>query len=92
MRWRTERVRIGIFCKMKKRPASLEQANRSQKTEDQTQRLIGEYEARLKTEPNNVKLLRNIAELYTQKKQFDLALQFYEKIKASDAGAQRRLH
>ena len=75
------------ILKDEKEAASLEQANRSQKTEDQTQRLIGEYEARLKVEPNNVKLLRNIAELYTQKKQFDLALQFYEKIKASDAGA-----
>lgn len=70
-----------------KEAVSLEQVNRVQKTEDQTQRLIGEYEARLKTEPNNVKLLRNIAELYTQKKQFDLALKYYEQIKASEAGA-----
>ncbi len=70
-----------------KEAVSLEQANRVQKTEDQTQRLINEYEARLKTEPNNLKLLRNIAELYTQKKQFDLALKYYEKIKATDIGA-----
>jgi tetratricopeptide (TPR) repeat protein len=66
---------------------SLEQANRVQKTEDRAQQLINEYEARLKTEPNNLKLLRNIAELYRDKKQFDLALKFYEKIKATDAGA-----
>jgi len=66
---------------------SLEQANRVQKTEDQAQNLIDEYKARLKTEPNNVRVLRNIAELYTQKKQFDLALQYYEKITATDAGA-----
>lgn len=66
---------------------SLEQQNRVQKTEDQSQNLIAEYEARLKTEPNNVRLLRNIAELYTQKKKFDLALQYYEKITATDAGA-----
>jgi tetratricopeptide (TPR) repeat protein len=70
-----------------KEAVSLEQANRSQKTEDQGKNLIAEYEARLKTEPNNVRLMRNIAELYTEKKQYDLALQFYEKIKASDAGA-----
>jgi len=70
-----------------KEAVSLEQANRVQKTEDQAQNLISEYEARLKTEPNNVRLLRNIAELYTQKKKFDLALQYYEKIKASEAGA-----
>jgi|SRR5579862_788536 len=66
---------------------SLEQANRVQKSEDQTQRLIDEYEARLKTEPTNLKVLRNLAELYTQKKQFDLALKNYEKIKATEAGA-----
>jgi tetratricopeptide (TPR) repeat protein len=66
---------------------SLEQANRVQKTEDQAQNLIAEYEARLKNEPNNVRLLRNIAELYTQKKKFNLALEFYEKIKATEAGA-----
>src|SRR5882724_4622652 len=70
-----------------KEAVSLEQANRSQKTEDQGKNLIAEYEARLKTEPNNVRLMRNIAELYTEKKQYDLALQFYEKIRASDAGA-----
>ena len=66
---------------------SLEQANRVQKSVDQAQQLINEYEARAKTEPNNLKVLRNLAELYTQKKQFDLALKNYEKIKATEAGA-----
>src|SRR6185437_6854713 len=70
-----------------KEAVSLEQQNRVQKTEDQGERLIGEYEARLKTEPNNLKLMRNIAEIYTEKKKFDLALQYYAKIKATDAGA-----
>lgn len=75
------------ILKNEKEAVSLEQANRAQKTEDQAQNLINEYEVRLKTEPNNLKLLRNIAELYTQKKHFDLALQYYEKIKATDVGA-----
>jgi tetratricopeptide (TPR) repeat protein len=75
------------ILKNEKEAVSLEQANRVQKTEDQAQRLISEYEARLKTEPNNLKLLRNIAEVYTQKKQFDLALKYYEQIKATEAGA-----
>jgi tetratricopeptide (TPR) repeat protein len=66
---------------------SLEQANRVQKTEDQAQNLIDEYTTRLKTEPTNVRLLRNIAELYTQKKKFDLALEYYEKITSTEAGA-----
>ena len=70
-----------------KEAVSMEQQNRVQKSEDHTKSLIAEYEARLKTEPNNVRLLRNIAELYTEKKQFDLALKYYEQIKASEAGA-----
>ena len=39
-------------------------------------RLIGEYEARLKTEPNNLKLVRELAELYAQKNQFERSLGF----------------
>lgn len=66
---------------------SLEQANRVQKTEDRAQSLIEEYEAKLKTEPNNLKRLRDVAELYEQKKQFDRAIEYYQKIKATDVGA-----
>ena len=56
------------------------------KTEDVTERLIGEYEARLHTEPDNLKLVRSLAELYTQKKQFERALEFYDRIKSSGMG------
>jgi tetratricopeptide (TPR) repeat protein len=66
---------------------SLEQEKRVQKSEDVTERLINEYEARLQTEPDNLKLLRSLAELYTQKKQFDLALKCYDRVKSSDMGA-----
>ncbi len=66
--------------------ASLEQEKRVVKTEDVTERLIGEYEARLHTEPNNLKLVRSLAELYSQKKQFDRALEYYERIKTSGMG------
>ncbi|HHY85472.1 MAG TPA: hypothetical protein GYA07_08045 [Verrucomicrobia bacterium] len=66
---------------------SLEQEQRVQKSEDVADRLIREYEARLKTEPGNLRLLRSLGELYTQKKQFDRALEYYGKIKASEAGS-----
>ncbi len=75
------------ILKNEKEAISLEQEKRAQKTEDTAERLINEYEARLKTEPNNVKLLRDLAELYTQKKQFDTALQYYGRIKATEGGA-----
>lgn len=64
----------------------LEQENRMQKTEDVSARLITEYETRLKTEPNNPKLMRSLAELYTQKKQFDKAQVWYDRLKATDLG------
>ena len=69
----------------------LEQQNRQVKTEDTAERLIQEYETRLKTEPKNLKLLRDLAELYTQKKQFDLALDYYQRIKSSELGADASL-
>lgn len=74
------------ILKDKKEAVSLEQEKRVQKTEDVTERLIGEYEARLNNEPNNFKMIRSLAELYTQKKQFDGALKLYERVKASDMG------
>lgn len=64
---------------------TLEQENRQVKAEDTTEKLIGQYEARLKTDPANLKLLRDLAELYTQFKDFDKALVYYEKMKAVGA-------
>ena len=74
------------ILKDKEEAVKLEQENRQVKTEDNAQRLIEEYELRLKTDPQNLKLLRDLAELYTQKKQFDRALGYYQQIKASESG------
>jgi tetratricopeptide (TPR) repeat protein len=74
------------ILKDKKEAVSLEQEKRVQKSEDVTERLIGEYEERLPNEPANFKLVRSLAELYTQKKQFDRALELYELVKKSDMG------
>lgn len=71
----------------KEEAVSLEQENRVQKHESVADRLIGEYESRLKTEPQNLKLMRSLAELYTEKKQFDLALSWYDRVKSSDMAA-----
>jgi tetratricopeptide (TPR) repeat protein len=65
----------------------LEQENRQVKAEDAAKNLIEEYETRLKTEPDNLKVMRNLADLYLQKKDFTRALEFYAKIKATDVGA-----
>jgi tetratricopeptide (TPR) repeat protein len=75
------------ILKDKDEAVKLEQEHRAVKTDDVAERLITEYETRLLDEPRNMKLLRNTAELYTQKKQFDKALEYYERIRASEAGA-----
>ncbi len=59
---------------------SLEQEGRQVKSDDVASRLILEYEARIQAEPDNLKLLRTVAELYTQKKEFDRALAYYNRI------------
>jgi tetratricopeptide (TPR) repeat protein len=74
------------ILKNKEEAISLEQEKRVVKAEDVAERLIGEYEARLETEPNNLKLVRSLAELYTQKKRFERALEFYDRIRNSEMG------
>ncbi len=77
--------------KNKEEAVSLEQEKRVHKSEDTTERLIKEYEERLPAEPNTLKLLRSLAELYTQKNQFDRALELYGRIKSSDMGSDANL-
>ena len=79
------------ILKNKDEAVKLEQESRSEKTDDVSINLIGEYEARLVNEPRNLKLVRNIAELYTQKKQFDKALEYYERIRSSESGGDASL-
>ncbi len=74
---------------------ALEQEKRQVKAEDVTDKLIQEKEERLKTDPANIKLLRDLGELYLQKSQFDQALGYFEKIASavggSDAALQKQI-
>ena len=74
------------ILKDKEEAQLLEQQNKVEKSENTTDKLIKEYEGRLNNEPNNLKLIRSLAELYAQKKQFDVALSYYERLKKSDLG------
>jgi tetratricopeptide (TPR) repeat protein len=75
----------------KEEAVSLEQEKRVQKSEDVAERLIGEYEERLQREPDNLKMLRSLAELYTQKNKFDEALEIYNRIKGFEMGNESSL-
>lgn len=71
----------------KEEAVSLEQEKRVQKSEDVAVRLIDEYEARLQKEPDNLKMMRSLAELYAQKNQFARALELYERLRQTDVGS-----
>lgn len=75
------------ILKNKAESEQLEQEKREVKSEDVAQRLITDYEQRLPNEPANLKLLRSLAELYTQKKQFDRAIEYCERIRSGEGGA-----
>lgn len=68
------------ILKDKQQSASLEQEHRQVKSDDVASELIREYQARLEKEPNDRRLLRSIAELYAQMKDYDTALQYYAMI------------
>jgi tetratricopeptide (TPR) repeat protein len=75
------------ILKDKDEAVSLEQEKREVKTDDVAQRLINENEVRLLRDPKNLKLLRTLADLYMQKRDFDRALQYCDRIKTSESGA-----
>jgi tetratricopeptide (TPR) repeat protein len=75
------------ILKNKGEAVSLEQENRTVKSEDVAQKLIDEYTARLEQEPDNRRLLRNIADLHVQRKDFDKALEVYQRISSVEGGS-----
>jgi tetratricopeptide (TPR) repeat protein len=80
------------ILKNKDEAVLLEQEKRAVKNEDVNDRLIREYETRLQNEPNNLKIVRELADIYTQKKQFDKAFELYDRVKNSEMGNDPSLH
>lgn len=74
------------ILKNKDEAVLLEQEKRVVKNEDSGERLINEYEARLQNEPNNLKMVRSLADLYTERKQFDKAFALYDRVMNSEMG------
>jgi tetratricopeptide (TPR) repeat protein len=68
------------ILKDKDQAVAMEQESRQVKTEDLAKKEIAKYEQQLAKEPNNLKLLRNVAELYAQQNDFDKALEAYQRI------------
>jgi tetratricopeptide (TPR) repeat protein len=68
------------ILKDKDQAVLLEQENRTVKDEDVADRLIKDYEARLATEGNNLKLMRDIAGLHEKRQDYDAAIAWYQRI------------
>jgi tetratricopeptide (TPR) repeat protein len=79
------------ILKDKKASVAMEQEQREVKTEDVADNLIREYEARLLTEPSNLKLMRSLAELWAQKEEFDKALAYYHRMEEAGQGSDAAL-
>jgi len=79
------------ILKNKDEAVALEQEKRQVKADDLAQLEINRYEAQLVKEPDNLKILRSLAELYTEKKRFDLALQTYDRIVAREGNTDSSL-
>src|SRR5580698_9523088 len=74
------------ILKNKSEAVLLEQEKRAVKNEDVNERLIKDYESRLQTEPNNLKIVRQLADIYAEKKQFDKAFELFDRLKNSEMG------
>jgi len=79
------------ILKNKEEAVSIEQEKRQVKAGDVADRLIQEKLDRLKTDPNNLKTLRDLGDLYLQKADYDQALVFYQRIMSVDGGSDASL-
>ena len=70
--------------KNKEEAAAIEQESRPVQAGDSGDRLLADYTARSQREPDNLKLLRNLADLHVQRREFDRALATYERIVAAE--------
>jgi tetratricopeptide (TPR) repeat protein len=74
------------ILKDKEQSVRLEQENRQVKAQDSTDELMKDWETRLQAEPNNMRMLRNLAETYAQRNDFDRALSYYDRMMVVDGG------
>jgi tetratricopeptide (TPR) repeat protein len=79
------------ILKDKEGSVAMEQESRQVKTEDVALRMIAELEGKLAAEPTNLKNLRTVAELYDQQKNFDKALETYQRIVDQGGGTDASL-
>jgi tetratricopeptide (TPR) repeat protein len=75
------------ILKDKDQAVALEQEHRQVKSEDVAQRLIDDLLIKIQAEPNNIKHFRTLGDLYLQKKEYDKALEAFNKVATLEGGA-----
>jgi tetratricopeptide (TPR) repeat protein len=79
------------ILKDKQQSVRLEQENRQVKAADTTEELIKDWEGRLQTDPNNIKMLRNLAETFAQQNNFERSLSYFDRLTVIDGGTDAAL-
>lgn len=74
------------ILKDEKETVALEQEKRDHKDASTAQQLLAEYQTRLEKEPDNLRLVRALAELYAELNRFDEALECYRRLQAAETG------
>lgn len=74
------------ILKDEKEAVALEQEKRDYKGGSAAANLLAEYHARLEQEPDNLRLVRALAELYAEQNEFDKALEYYSRLTAAETG------
>lgn len=62
----------------------LEQEQKEQKSGTSAERLLAEYQERLTAEPNDLRLIRKIADLLAGQGQYEAALEYYRRVNQTD--------
>ncbi|MCP5520624.1 MAG: tetratricopeptide repeat protein [Verrucomicrobiales bacterium] len=71
--------------KDKEEAVSLEQEARSHRRGEAGEQLLAQYTKQLEADPNNLRLLRSIAEIHVERRDFDQALEFYQRLQGTEA-------
>lgn len=71
--------------KDKEEAVGLEQEARSHRRGEAGEQLLAQYTRQLEADPNNLRLLRSIAEIHVERRDFDKALEFYQKLQGTEA-------
>lgn len=71
--------------KDKDEAVSLEQEARGHRRGEAGEQLLAQYTKQLEADPNNLRLLRSIAEIHMERGSFDQALEFYERLQGTEA-------